>query len=91
VRAVHEVSFVAADGRITALLGLPNGAGKSTTLRMLCTVLRPDTGAALIDGAIVADDPLAARRHIGVLSHSSDSIRTSPPARTSPISASYTV
>jgi sodium transport system ATP-binding protein len=70
VRAVHDVSFIAADGRITALLG-PNGAGKSTTLRMLCTVLRPDTGAALIDGAIVASDPLAARRHIGVLSHSS--------------------
>lgn len=70
VRAVHDVSFVAADGRITALLG-PNGAGKSTTLRMLCTVLRPDAGEARIDGAVVADDPLAARRHIGVLSHAS--------------------
>ena len=70
VQAVREVNFTAQDGRITGLLG-PNGAGKSTTLRMLCTVLRPDSGAALIDGADVAGDPLAARRRIGVLSHAS--------------------
>lgn len=70
VQAVREVSFTARDGRITGLLG-PNGAGKSTTLRMLCTVLRPDTGQALIDGHVVADEPIAARRLIGVLSHSS--------------------
>ena len=70
VEAVRDVSFVAADGCITGLLG-PNGAGKSTTLRMLCTVLRPDSGTALVDGADVAADPLAARRRIGVLSHAS--------------------
>ena len=70
VQAVREVSFTARDGRITGLLG-PNGAGKSTTLRMLCTVLQPDTGQALIDGHVVADEPIAARRLIGVLSHSS--------------------
>ena len=68
VQAVRDVSFTAPDGRITGLLG-PNGAGKSTSLRMLCTVLRPDDGAALIDGSDVAQDPLAARRRIGVLSH----------------------
>jgi pimeloyl-ACP methyl ester carboxylesterase len=68
VQAVRDVSFMAPDGRITGLLG-PNGAGKSTSLRMLCTVLRPDGGAALIDGVDVAQDPLAARRRIGVLSH----------------------
>jgi len=68
VQAVRDVSFMAPDGRITGLLG-PNGAGKSTSLRMLCTVLRPDGGAALIDGDDVAQDPLAARRRIGVLSH----------------------
>jgi sodium transport system ATP-binding protein len=50
------------------LLG-PNGAGKSTTLRMLYTVLRPDSGDAFIDGVSVLADPLAARRSIGVLSH----------------------
>lgn len=69
VEAVREVSFGAADGRITGLLG-PNGAGKSTTLRMLYTVLQPDTGRASIDGIDVVTDPLAARRAIGVLPHS---------------------
>jgi sodium transport system ATP-binding protein len=70
VVAVQDVSLAAHDGRITGLLG-PNGAGKSTTLRMLCTVLRPDGGQALIDGHDVAADPLEARRRIGVLSHAS--------------------
>jgi sodium transport system ATP-binding protein len=70
VQAVREVNFVAHDGRITGLLG-PNGAGKSTTLRMLCTVLQPDAGEALIDGHVVASEPIAARRLIGVLSHAS--------------------
>ena len=70
IEAVRDVSFVAPDGAITGLLG-PNGAGKSTTLRMLCTVLRPDSGSARVDGQDVAADPLAARRRIGVLSHAS--------------------
>jgi sodium transport system ATP-binding protein len=68
VQAVRDVSFTAPDGRITGLLG-PNGAGKSTSLRMLCTVIRPDGGEARIDDIDVAADPLAARRRIGVLSH----------------------
>jgi sodium transport system ATP-binding protein len=68
VAAVRGVSFSARDGQITGLLG-PNGAGKSTTLRMLYTVLRPDSGDAFIDGVSVLADPLAARRAIGVLSH----------------------
>jgi sodium transport system ATP-binding protein len=68
VAAVRGVSFAARDGQITGLLG-PNGAGKSTTLRMLYTVLKPDKGDAVIDGASVIADPLAARRAIGVLSH----------------------
>ncbi|HEY5718818.1 MAG TPA: ATP-binding cassette domain-containing protein, partial [Gammaproteobacteria bacterium] len=66
VQALHDVSFEAADGRITGLLG-PNGAGKSTTLRILYTVLRPDRGRAWIDDADVLADPLAARRASGVL------------------------
>ncbi|MGH8258494.1 MAG: ATP-binding cassette domain-containing protein [Steroidobacteraceae bacterium] len=68
VAAVREVSFRAADGRITGLLG-PNGAGKSTTLRILCTVLRPTAGDAWIDGVSVTADPLATRQRIGVLPH----------------------
>ena len=68
VKAVRDVSLRAPDGRITGLLG-PNGAGKSTTLRILYTVLKPDTGDALIDGTSVVEAPLEARRRIGVLPH----------------------
>ena len=68
VRAVDGVGFEARDGRVTGLLG-PNGAGKSTTLRVLYTVLRPDSGSASVDGVDVVADPLGARRRIGVLPH----------------------
>lgn len=68
IEAVREVSFTAADGRITGLLG-PNGAGKSTTLRLLYTVLRPDAGDALIDGVSAVQRPLQAARRLGVLTH----------------------
>jgi len=67
---VQEVSLRAEDGRITGLLG-PNGAGKSTTLRMLYTVLRPDSGEATLDGVSVTAQPLEARRRMGVLPHGS--------------------
>ena len=68
VKAVRSVSFAAADGRITGLLG-PNGAGKSTTLRILYTVLKPDSGTATIDGINVVTDALQARGRIGTLPH----------------------
>ncbi|HVW69280.1 MAG TPA: ATP-binding cassette domain-containing protein [Steroidobacteraceae bacterium] len=68
VAAVGDVTLRATDGRITGLLG-PNGAGKSTTLRILYTVLTPDSGDALIDGVSAVRDPLEARRRMGVLSH----------------------
>jgi sodium transport system ATP-binding protein len=70
VQAVERVSFMAPDGRITGLLG-PNGAGKSTTLRMLATLLRPDSGDAVIDGQSALRNPIEVRRRIGVLSHAS--------------------
>ena len=70
VRAVRGVSFRAEDGRITGLLG-PNGAGKSTTLRILYTVLKPDSGRATIDGVDVVADSLGARSRIGSLPHGS--------------------
>lgn len=68
ITAVQDVSLTARDGRITGLLG-PNGAGKSTTLRMLYTVLRPDSGDAFIDGISTAERSLEARRRMGVLPH----------------------
>ncbi len=66
IRAVDGVSFTARDGEITGLLG-PNGAGKTTTLRMLYTLMRPDSGRVLVDGIDAAADPLAVRRRLGVL------------------------
>lgn len=68
VQAVRGVSFDAADGRITGLLG-PNGAGKSTTLRILYTVMKPDSGSARVDGIDVTEQSLDARRRIGTLPH----------------------
>jgi sodium transport system ATP-binding protein len=65
VTAVRDVSFTAADGRITGLLGA-NGAGKTTTLGMICGVLRPDAGTIRID----AEDSSArnqGRRRLGAL------------------------
>lgn len=67
VKAVQEISFSAADGQITGLLG-PNGAGKSTTLRMLYTLLKPDSGSARIDGFDITRSPLDVQTRIGVLS-----------------------
>ena len=66
VNAVDGVSFEARDGEITGLLG-PNGAGKTTTLRMLYTLMSPETGRVLVDDVDVAADPERVRRSLGVL------------------------
>ena len=66
VVAVDDVGFIARDGEITGLLG-PNGAGKTTTLRMLYTLMTPETGRVLVDGVDVAADPEQVRRSLGVL------------------------
>ena len=66
VKAVDGVEFEARDGEITGLLG-PNGAGKTTTLRMLYTLMTPDSGEVVVDGVDVAKDPIAVRRALGVL------------------------
>ncbi len=67
VHAVDHVSFETRPGEIFGLLG-PNGAGKTTTMRILCTVLRPTGGRALVAGYDVATQPGEVRRHIGFLS-----------------------
>ena len=67
VHAVDHVSFDAHPGEIFGLLG-PNGAGKTTTMRILCTVLRPTDGRALVAGYDVATQPGEVRRRIGFLS-----------------------
>lgn len=66
VQAVRDVSFSAQDGQITGLLG-PNGAGKTTTLRIIYTLLKPNSGRVLIDGVDVLRQPLEAVRRLGAL------------------------
>lgn len=67
IKAVQGVSLRANDGSVTALLG-PNGAGKTTTLRMIATLVVPDSGRALVDGLDSVGDALAVRSALGVLS-----------------------
>lgn len=54
VRAVDDLTFSVAPGTVTGFLG-PNGAGKTTTLRMLLGLVRPDQGAATIQGLSYRD------------------------------------
>jgi len=66
VDAVRDVSFEAAGGTITGLLGA-NGAGKTTTLRIVAGLIAADSGSALVDGIDVAAAPRAALARMGVL------------------------
>ncbi len=64
--AVRDLSFSVREGEIFGLLG-PNGAGKTTTLRMIATLIKPDAGDAILDGASVVREPEAVRGKIGFL------------------------
>jgi sodium transport system ATP-binding protein len=64
--ALNGLTFSAADGSITGLIG-PNGSGKTTTLRLLTGLFRPDAGQALVDGVDPRLDPMSVRRRIGAL------------------------
>lgn len=66
VKAVDGVSFDVKEGEIFALLG-PNGAGKTTTLRILATILKPDSGEAFINGYDILKESEKVRRSIGFL------------------------
>ena len=64
--AVDGLSFSAYEGEIFGLLG-SNGAGKTTTLRMLATLLKPDSGEAIVAGASICEKPSEVRKKIGFL------------------------
>src|SRR6185312_16200987 len=66
VHAVRGVSFTAHDGEITGIIG-PNDVGKTTILRLIYTVLQPDSGSTLVDGIDSASDRRQVQRRIGVL------------------------
>jgi len=65
--AVDEVSFSVRRGAIFGFLGA-NGAGKSTTIRMLCGLLDPTSGTAVVDGHDIRRDPEGVKAAIGYMS-----------------------
>ena len=62
-RAVDGVDLQVAAGEVYGFLG-PNGAGKSTLTRILCTLLKPTAGTAVVAGYDVARDPKIGRAHV---------------------------
>ena len=64
--AVDKISFEVKEGEIFAFLG-PNGAGKSTTIRMLTTLLKPESGEIMINGHDPVKDKHAARESFGIV------------------------
>ncbi|MBB4712953.1 ATP-binding cassette domain-containing protein [Streptomyces luteogriseus] len=65
VKALDGVDLDVPEGTVLGLLG-PNGAGKTTTVRCLTTLLRPDSGRAVVAGIDVLKQPDAVRRSIGL-------------------------
>jgi drug efflux transport system ATP-binding protein len=65
--AVDRLSFDVQEGEVFGFLGA-NGAGKSTTIRMLCGLLRPTSGTAIVGGIDVSSDPEGVKRRIGYMS-----------------------
>jgi ABC-2 type transport system ATP-binding protein len=65
--ALRELDLVVEAGGVTGILG-PNGSGKSTLIRILGTLLTPDSGTAMVFGWDVVAQPLSVRRHVNRVS-----------------------
>src|SRR4051794_6092894 len=66
VTAVHDLNLDIAEGEIFALVG-PDGAGKTTTLRLMCGLMDPTEGRAIVTDLNVKDHPDQVKDHIGYM------------------------
>ncbi len=66
LKAVRGISFEIPQGEVFGFIG-PNGAGKSTTIKVLATLIRPNSGLVKIGGISVPDNPMKIRRMIGYM------------------------
>ena len=66
VNAVDNLNLQIKKGELFGLLG-PNGAGKTTLVKMLCTLLPPDSGTALVNGYDIVKEQMKVKRSLGTL------------------------
>src|SRR5512139_2257305 len=64
--AVDKLDIKVESGEIFGLLG-PNGAGKTTTISMLCTILKPTSGTARVNGFDIVKEAMQVRKSIGIV------------------------
>jgi ABC-2 type transport system ATP-binding protein len=64
--AVDKLDITVESGEIFGLLG-PNGAGKTTTISMLCTILKPTSGTAKVNGYDIVKEATQVRKSIGIV------------------------
>ncbi len=64
--AVDKLDIAVESEEIFGLLG-PNGAGKTTTISMLCTILKPTSGSAMVNGFDIVKEPNEVRKSIGIV------------------------
>lgn len=64
--AVDKLDITVESGEIFGLLG-PNGAGKTTTISMLCTILKPTSGTAKVNGFDIVKEATQVRKSIGIV------------------------
>src|SRR4051812_27795117 len=69
VHALAGIDLEVPRGSVLGVLG-PNGAGKTTAVKILTTLLRPDSGRVIVDGRDVVADPAGVRRSIGLAGQS---------------------